>query len=78
MAEYFCCVIYYFFSAETEGSLDVTKVIEEFINRTMISVDELVPVGESNGSAPSEVLSKDGFQLRSHFIKFLLLLECFS
>lgn len=66
------------FSAETEGSLDVTIVIEEFINKTMISVDKFVPTGKTDASAPPEVLSKDGFQFRSRFVKFLLLLECFS
>lgn len=66
------------FPAETEGSLDVTTVIEEFINKTMISVDTFVPTGKTNGSAPPGVLRKDGFQVRSASIKFLLLLECFS
>lgn len=53
-------------------------MIEEFINKTMISVDKFVPTGKTNGSAPPEVLSKDGFQVRSRFIKLLLLLECSS
>lgn len=53
-------------------------MIEEFINKTMISVDKFVPTGKTDASAPPEVLSKDGFQFRSRFVKFLLLLGCFS
>lgn len=67
-----------FFSAETEGSLDVTVVIEESINKTMISVDKFVSTGKTHGLAPSEVLRKDVFQVRSRFMKFLVSLECFS
>lgn len=46
-------------------------MIEEFINKTMISVDQFVPRGKANESA-LEVLSKDAFQGRSHLNKLLI------
>lgn len=53
-------------------------MIEESINKTMISVDKFVSTGKTHGLAPSEVLRKDVFQVRSRFVKFLVSLECFS
>lgn len=53
-------------------------MIEESINKTMISVDKFVSTGKTHELAPSEVIRKDVFQVRSRFMKFLVSLECFS
>lgn len=65
-------------SAETEGSPDGTIVVQEFINKTMMSVDKVVPSGKKNGSAPLQVLSKAGFPVGSGFVTLLPLLKRFS
>lgn len=67
-----------FFLAETEGSLDVTVVIEESINKTMISVDKFASTGKTHGLAPSKVIRKDVFQVMSRFMKFLVSLDCLA